>query len=70
MDTSHIVDILKIVWPLLILQLFFQIYALYDLFKKRSGKTKNLNAPIWAAIIVVGEIFGPAFYFLIGRIEE
>lgn len=70
MDTTQVLDILKIVWPLLLLQIVFQIYALYDLFKKRSAKPKNLSAPIWTVIIVVGEILGPAAYFLIGRSEE
>ncbi|MGE5327829.1 MAG: PLDc N-terminal domain-containing protein [Thiobacillus sp.] len=70
MDTEKIIEILKIVWPLIVLQLAFQIYALVDLFVKKKGKTKNLTKAVWTLIIVVGEILGPALYFLIGRSED
>ena len=70
MDTSQIIDLIKLIWPLIIIQLIFQVYALYDLIKVKSGKTKNLSAIIWGIIIVLGEIVGAAIYFLIGRSEE
>lgn len=70
MSEAQIIDILQIVWPLILLQLIFQIYALYDLFKIKSSKTKNLTSIIWAIIIVFGEILGPALYFVLGRSEE
>ncbi len=70
MDSAQVIDLLKIVWPLIVVQLSFQIYALYDLFKVKSGKTKNLTAVIWCVIIILGEIVGPAIYFLVGRSEE
>ncbi len=63
-------EILKIIWPLVVLQLAFQIYALVDLFKFRKGKTKNLSSTIWAIIIILGEIVGAALYFIFGRSEE
>ena len=61
-------EILKLVWPLIVLQLAVQIYAIYDLAKK--GKTKNLSLVVWVVIIVFGEILGSILYFLIGRAEE
>lgn len=70
MDMAQVTDLLRIIWPLILLQLAFQVYALYDLFKIKSGKTKSLSAVIWAIIIVFGEILGPAIYFLLGRSEE
>ena len=61
-------EILKFLWPLIILQLAVQIYAIYDLAKK--GKTKNLSFTIWLIIIILGEIFGGIIYLLVGRAEE
>lgn len=61
-------EIIKLVWPLIILQLAVQVYAIIDLAKK--GKTKNLSFVIWLLIIILGEIFGSIIYFLVGRAEE
>ena len=63
-------EIIKVIWPLILLLLAFQIYALIDLYSKKKGKTKNLSSTIWAIIIVLGEIVGPALYFIFGRSEE
>ena len=65
-----IIEILKLIWPIIVLQLAFQIYALIDLFKTKKGITRNLSSVIWAIIIVFGEIAGPALYFLIGRNDK
>jgi hypothetical protein len=65
---TDISSILKLVWPILVLQVGFQIYALVHLFKIK--KTKNLSVPVWAIIIIVGEILGPAAYFLVGKADE
>jgi hypothetical protein len=65
-----LVEILKIVWPLILIQLAFQIYALIDLFRVKKAKTKNLSPAIWGIIIVLGEVVGPALYFIFGRSEE
>ncbi len=63
-----IVEILKLVWPLIVIQIALQAYAIYDLVKRK--KTRNLNPIIWGIIIIVGEIIGPAVYFMLGRSEE
>lgn len=63
-------DILTIIWPLILIQIAFQAYALVDLFKIKKSKTKNLSVTIWAIIIILGEIVGPALYFIFGRSEE
>jgi len=65
-----ITNLLKIIWPLIFFQFAFQLYALYDLFKVKSGKSRNLSALVWTIIIIFGEIVGPAIYFIIGRSEE
>lgn len=63
-------EIIKLVWPFVILQIAFQAYALFDLFKTRGAKTRNLNTIAWTVIIVLGEVFGAAAYFILGRNEE
>lgn len=63
-------EILKTVWPIILIQVAFQIYALVDLFAKKKGKAKNLPAAAWAVIILIGGVAGPAVYFLLGRGEE
>lgn len=65
-----IIEILKLIWPIIVLQFAFQIYALIDLFKTKKGTTKNLSAIIWSIIIIFGEIAGPALYFIIGRSDK
>ena len=69
-EEMSVEEILKIVWPLILVQLVFQAYALIDLFMTKKGKTKNFSSTIWAIIIVLGEIVGPAIYFIFGRSEE
>ncbi|AKM82624.1 TPA: hypothetical protein DD449_01200 [Candidatus Berkelbacteria bacterium] len=64
----QVLEIIKFVWPLIILQLAVQVYAIYDLAKR--GKTKNLNFAIWLIIIILGEILGSIVYLLVGRAEE
>lgn len=63
-------DTISVIWPLIVIQLAFQIYALVDLFKIKKSKTKNLSPVLWAVIIVLGEIIGAALYFILGRSEE
>jgi heme/copper-type cytochrome/quinol oxidase subunit 4 len=61
-------SIVKTIWPLIVIQLALQIYALVDLFKKK--KTKNLSVGAWAVIIIFGEIIGASLYLLLAREEE
>ncbi|PKL31396.1 negative regulator of sigma-Y activity [Candidatus Saccharibacteria bacterium HGW-Saccharibacteria-1] len=70
MDPSQPFEILKMIWPIIVLQLGFQIYALIDLIIVKKKRTKNLSAFIWGIIIVLGEIVGAAAYFVLGRSEE
>jgi len=61
-------ELIKLIWPIILIQLGLQIYAIVDLIKRK--KTKNLSVPVWAIIIILGEIIGAALYLLIGRSEE
>jgi hypothetical protein len=63
-------ELILTIWPLILLQAVFQLYALYDLIFVKKGRTKNLGAWIWVIIIVLGEILGAALYFIFGRSEE
>jgi len=67
MDIQQVV---QFIWPLILIQVLFQIYALVDLIVTKKRKTKNLTPVIWILIIVLGEIVGSALYFLLGRSEE
>jgi len=67
MDSQQLITI---IWPLILVQLAFQAYALYDLVVKKQKKTKNLSVVLWVVIIVFGEVVGAALYFLIGRSED
>lgn len=68
MANNTSLDILKLLWPVLLIQIGLQIYAVIDVLKNK--KTKNLSVPIWIIVILIGEILGPIIYFLIGRSEE
>lgn len=61
-------EIIKVIWPLIIIQLIVQIYALVDVIKK--NKTKNLSPIVWVVIIVLGELIGSVVYLLVGRAED
>lgn len=61
-------EIIKLVWPLILIQVGLQIYALIDVLRK--GKTKTLNSAVWIIIIIIGEILGPIAYLIFGRSEE
>jgi len=62
-------QLIQVFWPLILIQVSFQIYALVDLIVTKKRKTKNLSPLLWIIIIVLGEIFGPTLYFIIGRSE-
>ena len=68
MDTDQLISILKIAWPIIVIQFGLQIYCIIDLIRRR--KTRNLSPLIWVLIILLGEIFGSIIYLLVGRTEE
>lgn len=65
-----VTSIIKNIWPLILIQFALQIYSLFDLFWIKKGKTENLNSGFWAIIIILTNILGPIFYFLIGRYKD
>lgn len=61
-------EIIKLIWPIIVIQLALQIYCVVDVVKKK--KTKNLSTTAWILIILLGEILGGIVYLLYGRAEE
>lgn len=68
MGSERVLEIIKLIWPLIVIQLALQIYAIVDVV--RAKKTKNLSSVIWIVIIILGEILGPIAYLLVGKSEE
>jgi hypothetical protein len=60
-------QLLLLVAPLAVIQLGLMAMALRDLFS--SGRLVRGDRRVWAAIIILGELFGPVAYFLVGRRE-
>ena len=56
---------LPYVIPLVLLQLILMIVALVDLAHRE--KTRYLPKWAWAVVIVLGELFGPIIYLIVGR---
>lgn len=61
-------EIIKLVWPIILIQLVLQIYAIVDIVRRK--KVRNLSVPVWIIIIVFGEILGAIIYLIAGRSEE
>ena len=54
-------DLLKVIWPLLVLQFVMQVIALVNLYKRE--KVKFDNKWVWVVIIILFNILGPIIYF-------
>jgi hypothetical protein len=59
-------QILLLVLPLIVVQLGLMALALRDLLSPDRA-VRGGRKPVWAAVIVLGELFGPVAYFLVGR---
>ena len=57
--------ILKLLVPVILLQVGLMIFALIDLSKRKQ--VKGNNKLLWGIIIVLFQILGPLVYFIIGR---
>jgi len=62
-------ELLPVLIPLIILQIALAVYALFDM-RGRGGARPPLPTWAWAVIIVFGQFWGPALYFLLGRRED
>lgn len=56
-----------LIFPIILIQLIFQILALVDLIKRDIKEIKWENKIIWGIIILLFGILGPILYFILGR---
>jgi len=63
-----ILQILKFVWPIILIQWGLQIYAIIDIVRKK--KTRNLSVVAWILIVLFGELIGSIVYLLVGRVKD
>lgn len=68
MEGYDVGEIIRLVWPLIVLQLTLMVLAVVDIVRKK--KTRNLSPVIWIIISVLGELVGPIVYFIFGRAED
>ncbi|QUL99404.1 MAG: PLDc_N domain-containing protein [Candidatus Fermentithermobacillus carboniphilus] len=61
-------EILKMFWPLLLIQLALMVASLVDLRKRQ--KVRYLSKPAWVLVCIFLNTLGPVLYFLVGRGEE
>ena len=62
-----LMEILKLIWPVIIIQLILQIYCVIKVIKEG---TRNLNKLIWIVIILALNILGPITYLIFGTSQE
>ncbi len=54
----------EVLLPLLALQLAFQMFSLYDLWKSGESKGRKM---LWSMIILFLGVIGPIIYYAVGR---
>jgi len=68
MPNEDVVSILRLIWPVIVLQVAVAIWAIVDILKRKH--TRNLSPMIWILIALFINFLGPIAYFLFGRAEE
>ncbi|MFC7678540.1 PLDc N-terminal domain-containing protein [Paenibacillus sp. GCM10028914] len=61
-------DIWKLIWPLVALQVILAVTALISLYKAEQGTIRG-NKLMWVFIILFINIIGSVAYFIVGRKE-
>lgn len=64
---EEIWEILKIIWPLVVLQYSLAIWALIDL--ARRPRVRHLPKAAWVAVVLLVSFFGAIAYLVLGREE-
>ena len=62
-DMENTMELLKLLWPIIALQIVMQVFCLVKLFKSGS---RNLNKLWWTIIIIILSILGPVVFLLFG----
>jgi 4-amino-4-deoxy-L-arabinose transferase-like glycosyltransferase len=65
---ESIVKYLPVLAPVIVLEFGLMIGALVHLLRRKAVRRGSVG--LWAAVIIVIGIIGPALYFLIGREED
>ncbi len=63
-DNMTNLEILKLLLPLIILQVGLSLYCIIDILKKGVG---NLNKVLWMIIVLFVNTLGPIIYLMAGR---
>ena len=63
-------DMIRLLWPILVIELILKAVALKDLSTKETAEVKYESKLAWAAIIVLIGTFGPLLYLFWGKNEE
>lgn len=70
MDTNQSIELLTRLLPLLIpillIQLALMIYCLVDLARRKATKGPKW---LWVVLVVLGQLWGPILYLIVGRQE-
>ena len=62
-------QILPFLIPLIAIQLVLVVLALRDL-TREDRRVRGGDKRIWALVILLGQLWGPLLYFLVGREDE
>ena len=57
---------LKLILPVIILELLLKMIALYDLSKKNANQLKGEKRSIWVLVILLIPTIGPILYLVYG----
>lgn len=68
MPTQDVVELLRLLWPLIVVQVALAVWAIVDIARRK--KTRTLSPAIWIIICLFFNLVGPIAYILVGRAEE
>jgi hypothetical protein len=64
---SEIVDLLRLLAPLIAVQLALQVYCLLDLWKFNRNKRDRQDRLVWTLVVVLFSLFGSLAYLVFER---
>ena len=64
MNQLDVLEILKFIWPLIVVQFALQIFCIVKVAKQGVA---NLRRWIWILIIILFNTIGPILFLIIGR---
>ncbi|BAS26722.1 PLDc N-terminal domain-containing protein [Limnochorda pilosa] len=63
-------EILRLLWPLVVVELLLKAYALQDLAKQEPRAVRWHTRWVWALVILLVSTLGPLGYLLWGKVES